>query len=83
MTTTAPVSSPFLTQEEAAAWLRVTVAALQKWRRMDIGPPCYRPVPNGKVLFKADELSAWVEAGALTRALEAEDISDDGEPGRA
>ena len=71
------VSSPFLTQEEAASWLRVTVAALQKWRRLDIGPPCYRPVPNGKVLFKVEELAAWVEAGALTRALETG--CDDGE----
>ena len=79
MTTTAPVSSPFWTQEEAAAWLRVTVAALQKWRRMGIGPPCYRPVPNGKVLFRLEELSAWVEAGALTKALETGDSDGEGE----
>jgi hypothetical protein len=55
------------------------VAALQKWRRMGIGPPCYRPVPNGKVLFRLEELSAWVEAGALTKALETGDSDGEGE----
>jgi excisionase family DNA binding protein len=63
------LQSPYLTQEEAADYLRVTVAALQKWRRDDKGPPCYRPVPRGQVYFRKDELDAWVESGLMQTAL--------------
>lgn len=62
--------TPYLTQEEAADYLRVTVAALRKWRREGYGPPAYQPINQGKVYFRRDQLDGWIEAGLMTKALE-------------
>jgi excisionase family DNA binding protein len=48
-----------LTIDEAAAWLRIPVETLYKWRSQGTGP---RAAKVGKHLrYRSDELRRWVE----------------------
>ena len=55
---TAPeIESPFLTVDEAAAYLRLTARALENFRQAG-GGPIYRK-HGGKVVYHKDDLDAW------------------------
>ena len=54
------IKSPFLTADEAAAWLRTTAAALAQKRQRGCGPPyCQPDGPNTKVLYRLSDLEEW------------------------
>jgi excisionase family DNA binding protein len=49
---------PLWTTSEVAAYLRVPVATIYKWRQTDYGPRGYR---LGKhVMFDPDDVAAWL-----------------------
>lgn len=50
----------YLTTSEAAELLRTPVATLYQWRHKRVGPPARRV--GRKLLYRRDELVAWVEA---------------------
>lgn len=62
-----------MTQDEAAEYLRVTVAALQQWRRRGLGPPVYRLATgeSAPIRYRLAEIDEWIESGAMLRAMEA------------
>ena len=49
-----------LTISEAAEVLRAPVATLRHWRHLGTGPHSFRL--GRRVLYRRDELDAWVEA---------------------
>jgi excisionase family DNA binding protein len=49
-----------LTITEAAELLRAPVATRRYWRHLGTGPPSFRL--GRRVLFRRDDLEAWVEA---------------------
>lgn len=53
--------SPYLTAEEAADYLRVSVHTLRAYRNQGKGPPYHRI--GGKTLYHRDEVDAWVQSG--------------------
>lgn len=56
-TTQLPV---FLDQRQVAEMLGLHVTTLRKWRSQSRGPKSYRI--EGKVVYRFDEVMAWVEA---------------------
>ncbi len=50
--------SPWMTRREAAEYLRVPLSRLEKDRSV----PCRRW--QGRVLYRRDELDAWLDGGA-------------------
>ena len=50
----------FLTQEEAAAELKVCDRTLDRWRRLDEGPPITRL--GRRILYRRSSLHAWLRA---------------------
>lgn len=57
-------NSPFITPDEAAAWLRMTSATLAQKRHRGVGPKYYQPDgPGSKVLYRMSDLEEWVEGG--------------------
>jgi hypothetical protein len=48
----------FLTQEEAAAELRVCQRTLDRWRRLDEGPPITKL--GRRTLYRRSSLQAWL-----------------------
>lgn len=52
----------YLTAEEAAALIRTPVATLYQWRHKGVGPRARKV--GRKLLYRRDELVAWVEAQA-------------------
>ena len=50
----------FLTQEEAAAELKVCERTLDRWRRLDEGPPI--TTLGRRVLYRRSSLQAWLRA---------------------
>jgi hypothetical protein len=62
------IESPFMTADEAAAWLRYTPEALTSMRKSGRGPRFYQPAgPQGRVLYRLADLEEWVESGDLER----------------
>ncbi len=51
------IESPFLTVDEAAAYLRLTARALENFRQVG-GGPLYRK-HGGRVVYHRDELDEW------------------------
>jgi hypothetical protein len=53
----------FLTQKEAAAELRVCERTLDRWRRLDEGPPITKV--GRRTLYRRSSLQAWLRAQEL------------------
>lgn len=63
------VESPFLTEKEAAVFLRLAVGTLQNKRIAGTGPAFRRH--GGRVLYERADLQAWSDAGRHTSTSEA------------
>jgi hypothetical protein len=50
--------SGYLTEEEAAGYIRTPVETLRKWRRVGHGPISVKQ-PNGRVFYPLHLLDAW------------------------
>jgi excisionase family DNA binding protein len=55
---THPPPTVLLTLDEAAAFLRTSVATLRYWRHLGIGPAGFRL--GRRVLYRRDDLEQWV-----------------------
>lgn len=54
----------FKTTAEAAALLRLNPGSLKRHRHLGTGPRYFKtPGQSGKVLYRLDDLLAWVEQG--------------------
>lgn len=60
MSTTDNLLADFLTQDEAAAELKVCERTLDRWRRLDEGPPITKL--GRRVLYRRTSLLAWLHA---------------------
>lgn len=60
MSITEELSADFLTQDETAAELRVCARTLDRWRRLDEGPPITRL--GRRTLYRRSSLQAWIRA---------------------
>ncbi|MDH3027027.1 helix-turn-helix domain-containing protein [Gordonia alkanivorans] len=59
---TASVEPVFKNTEEAAALLRLNPGTLRRYRHLGTGPRFFKtPGAVGKVLYRLDDLLAWVE----------------------
>ncbi len=54
-------TSPFVTTREAATYLRLRPATLERWRSVGGGPP-FRKL-GGRVVYALEELDAFADAG--------------------
>lgn len=54
--------SPFLTPEELAEELRVTIRTVYRWRRNDEGPPAIKV--GGQLRYRRTDVEQWLEAAA-------------------
>lgn len=58
-------TSPYLTPEEAASYLRISLGTLYNMRSEGKGPKSYQPAgPKGRILYHVDELDAWARGEA-------------------
>jgi len=55
-----PAQPELLTLAEAADLLRARVATLRYWRHLGTGPRSFRP--GRRVLYRRDDLHAWIDA---------------------
>jgi hypothetical protein len=60
MDTTTTLLADFLTQEEAAAELKICERTLDRWRRLREGPPITRL--GRRILYRRSSLQAWLRA---------------------
>jgi Helix-turn-helix domain len=60
MATIENLLADFLTQEEAAAALKVCDRTLDRWRRLDEGPPVTKI--GRRILYRRSSLHAWLRA---------------------
>jgi excisionase family DNA binding protein len=60
--------SSLLTQTEAARFLRVSERTLERWRVEGQGP-CFSKIGR-RVVYRAEELDAWVNAQTRTSTSE-------------
>ena len=60
MATIENLLADFLTQEEAAAELKVCDRTLDRWRRLDEGPPVTKL--GRRILYRRSSLHAWLRA---------------------
>ncbi|MBE5315684.1 MAG: helix-turn-helix domain-containing protein [Xanthomonadales bacterium] len=58
--TAAPLLADYLTREQLAAELHVTVRTLARWRWQRIGPPSV--LLCGRRLYRRSDVAAWIEA---------------------
>ena len=58
MSITENLLADFLTQEEAAAELKVCERTLDRWRRLDEGPPITKL--GRRVIYRRASLQAWL-----------------------
>ena len=58
------VETPWMTEKEAAVYLRRSPDTLSGWRFAGIGPPWHQPVPRGAVSYHRDELDQWMRGQA-------------------
>jgi excisionase family DNA binding protein len=56
------LSSPLLTDDEAAAMLALSVTTLKKWRRLHRGPMYYRL--GSAIRYRREDLEAFVARSA-------------------
>lgn len=60
MSTTEDLLSEFLTQDEAAAELKVCERTLDRWRNLGEGPPITRL--GRRILYRRSSVQAWLHA---------------------
>jgi Helix-turn-helix domain len=60
MDTTDVILADFLTQDEAAAALRVCERTLDRWRRLREGPPITKL--GRRILYRRSSLQIWLHA---------------------
>ena len=60
MATLENLLADFLTQQEAAAELKVCERTLDRWRRLDEGPPVTKL--GRRILYRRSSLHAWLRA---------------------
>jgi len=60
MSITENLLADFLTQDETAAELKVCERTLDRWRRLDEGPPITKL--GRRVLYRRSSLLAWLHA---------------------
>jgi hypothetical protein len=58
MNATENLLADFLTQEEAAAELKICKRTLDRWRRLDEGPPMTKL--GRRILYRRSSLQAWL-----------------------
>lgn len=60
----APKTDNYLTTEEAARVLRLSPKTLERFRLEGHGPPFFKlgPGKRARVLYKKDDLIAWIES---------------------
>jgi predicted site-specific integrase-resolvase len=58
MTTTENLLADFLTQDEAAAELKICERTLDRWRRLGEGPPIIKL--GRRILYRRSSLQAWL-----------------------
>ena len=61
--------SMLLTVEEAADWLRLSASYLNKMRVTGEGPAFFKP--GRRVVYRADDLDAWLNARRVSSTSEA------------
>lgn len=67
---TPPLPDALLVTKEAAAYLRTSERAMENWRMTGAGPRWARVGPR-RVVYRASDLAAWVEANMhASRAAE-------------
>jgi hypothetical protein len=60
MSITENLLADFLTQGETAAELKVCERTLDRWRRLDEGPPITKL--GRRILYRRSSLAAWIRA---------------------
>jgi len=55
-----PLLSDYFTQEEAATELKVSARTVDRWRRLDEGPPITKL--GRRTLYRRSSLQAWLRA---------------------
>lgn len=60
MSITEDLLADFLTQNEAAAELKVCERTLDRWRRLDEGPPITKL--GRRILYRRSSVRAWLRA---------------------
>lgn len=53
----------WLTSEEVADYLNVSVATVHRWRMVGMGPPWHKPPGTGTVRYNAQEIDDWMRSG--------------------
>ena len=67
LTNATPIREPFILEQEAAEFLKVSVRTLQRWRTEPPtggGPPFYK-LGHKRVAYRISDLSAWGESRAF------------------
>jgi excisionase family DNA binding protein len=55
-----PLLSDYFTQEEAATELKVSPRTIDRWRRLDEGPPITKL--GRRILYRRSSVQAWLRA---------------------
>jgi excisionase family DNA binding protein len=55
-----PLLSDYFTQEEAATELKVSARTVDRWRRLDEGPPITKL--GRRTLYRRSSVQAWLRA---------------------
>lgn len=50
----------FMTVQDAAKYLGISVNTLYVWRHRRQGPPSFRMGPGGRVMYRRERLDAWL-----------------------
>lgn len=67
--TTTPLMADYLSRDQLAKELRISVRTLNKWAVLRCGPPKVRI--GSRCFYRRDAVRAWIEAGAARGAREA------------
>ena len=54
----------WMTTAEAAKYVRLSIATLEKYRAQDRGPRCCRPEGTRNYRYLQSDLDAWVQGGS-------------------
>ncbi|MFF4819392.1 helix-turn-helix domain-containing protein [Kitasatospora sp. NPDC001309] len=54
------VEAAFMTVQDAATYLGISVNTLYVWRHRRQGPPSFRMGPGGRVMYRRELLDAWL-----------------------
>ena len=60
-----PDEPDLMSNDEVAAYLKMAPATIKFWRYQRKGPPFLRVPGSQQVLYKRDEVQAWLAAGQI------------------